>query len=206
VCPGQSAGIAVRPDGSILVGGAFTTVWSGGVAPAGRSYVARFQPDGTLDLNFNAGANANVVAFAQQPDGKIVLAGYFTGLQPRGAALSMVRNRVARINVDGSLDATFDLDFGGRPLVEAVQRDGKILLAGSFSSVGGQTHRGMARLNADGTVDTAFTPEFNGTVLAIAVQPADQKILVGGTFTTVGGETRNYLARLNPSGTIAICN
>jgi uncharacterized delta-60 repeat protein len=98
--------------------------------------------------------------------------------------------------------STFDLDFGGRPLVEAVQRDGKILLAGSFSSVGGQTHRGMARLNADGTVDTAFTPEFNGTVLAIAVQPADQKILVGGTFTTVGGETRNYLARLNPSGTI----
>lgn len=199
---GNVAGIAVRPDGSILVGGSFTTVWSGSVAPVGRSYVARFLSDGTADLNFSAGANSNVMAFAQQPDGKIVLAGYFTGLQPRGAFFSTVRNRVARISDNGSLDATFDLDFGGRPLVEAVQRDGKLLIGGSFSSVGGQTHRALARLNADGTVDTAFVPEFNGLVLAIAVQPADQKILVGGTFTTIGGETRNYIARLNPSGTI----
>jgi hypothetical protein len=37
-----------------------------------------------------------------------------------------VRNRVARVNANGSLDATFALDAGGRTLASVTQADGKI--------------------------------------------------------------------------------
>ncbi|MEO7199848.1 MAG: Ig-like domain-containing protein, partial [Dokdonella sp.] len=77
----------------------------------------------------------------------------------------------------------------------AVQPDGKLLLGGQFSQVGGQTRNYIARLNVDGTVDADFNPGGNGTVYSLAVQP-DGKVLVGGLFTQVGGQARNRIARL----------
>ncbi len=199
---GNIAAITIQPDGSILVGGAFGNVWSSGTNVVSRPYAARFKPDGTVDTTFVSGANAIVDAFVFQPDGKLIIGGYFTGVQPVGSTSAVVRNRVARLNPNGSLDATFSLESIGRPLVSAVQKDGKIVIGGTFTTAGGATHNHLARLNADGSVDTSFAPDFNGLVLSLAIQPADQKILVAGTFTTIGGETRNYIARLNPSGTI----
>ncbi len=199
---GNIAAITIQPDGSILVGGAFGNVWSSGTNVVSRPYAARFKPDGTVDTTFVAGTNAIVDAFVFQPDGKLIIGGYFTGVQPVGSTSAVPRNRVARLNSNGSLDATFSLESIGRPLVSAVQKDGKIVIGGTFTTVGGVTHNHLARLNPDGSVDTSFAPDFNGLVLSLAIQPADQKILVAGTFTTIGGETRNYIARLNPSGTI----
>ena len=199
---GNIAALAVQPDGSILAGGSFTTVWSASTTISNRAYLARFKPDGNVDLTFYAGMNSIVDAFAFQPDGKLVIAGAFTALQPVGSTASILRNRVARLNPNGSLDATFNLDAAGRPLVEAVQKDGKLVIGGSFTSVGGATHNHLARLNPDGSVDPTFNPNLNGLVLAMVIQPDDQKIIVGGTFTTIGGETRNYIARLNADGTL----
>jgi len=82
----------------------------------------------------------------------------------------------------------------------AVQADGKILMGGYFSALGGQPRSCIARLNADGTPDSAFNSGANGLVNSLAVQ-ADGKILVGGEFTTLGGQTCNYLGRLNADGT-----
>jgi hypothetical protein len=91
----------------------------------------------------------------------------------------------------------------------AVQADGKILVGGDFTTLGGggtgtTTRNNIGRLNADGSLDTSFNPGANGTVIAIAVQ-ADGKILVGGDFTTLGGggtgtTTRNHIGRLNTDG------
>ncbi len=78
----------------------------------------------------------------------------------------------------------------------AVQADGKILVGGSFTTLGGQTCNYIGRLNADGTLDTGFNPGANSPVVSLAVQ-ADGKILVGGSFTTLGGQTRNNIGRLN---------
>ncbi len=83
----------------------------------------------------------------------------------------------------------------------AVQADGKILLGGDFTTVGGTPRNHIARLNADGTLDTGFNPNANGDVYSVAVQ-ADGKILLGGNFTTVGGTARNHIARLNADGTL----
>ena len=43
-------------------------------------------------------------------------------------------------------------------LALAVQADGKIVVGGFFTTLGGQTRNYIGRLNADGTLDTAFNP------------------------------------------------
>ena len=83
----------------------------------------------------------------------------------------------------------------------AVQADGKILVGGYFTTLGGQTRNYLGRLNPDGTLDTGFNPGANSYVYSLAVQ-ADGKILVGGVFSTLGGQTRNGIGRLNPDGTL----
>jgi uncharacterized delta-60 repeat protein len=81
----------------------------------------------------------------------------------------------------------------------AVQRDGKILIGGTFTSIGGEPRSNFARLNSDGSLDTGYTLDASGDVSSIAVQ-ADGKIFVCGDFFTLGGNAGAYLARLNVDG------
>ena len=105
----------------------------------------------------------------------------------------------------GDYDTTFGDPnvIGGTVLSVVVQDDGKILIGGGFSSVGGEARYGVARLNADGTLDTTFGDPnvIDGSVLSVAVQ-GDGKILIGGGFDSVGGEPRNGVTRLNADGTL----
>ncbi len=199
---GNVVALALQGDGSILVGGTFSSAWGRGSTEGNRSNLARFLPDGALDSNFAPVLNATVDALAALPDGRIVAGGHFTRVLAVGATAGLVRNHLARINGDGSFDAGFELDTGGRTLASVTQTDGKVVIAGTFTSVGGATHNYVARLNADGTVDNAYNPDFNGRVYALAYDAATNKVVVGGAFTTIGGETRNRLARLNSNGTI----
>lgn len=86
----------------------------------------------------------------------------------------------------------------GRVNVLAVQADGKILVGGGFSQIGGQTRRGLVRLTADGSLDTGFgdIAATGGAVYALATQ-SDGKLLIGGNFTQVGGQARKSLARFS---------
>ena len=97
------------------------------------------------------------------------------------------RNRIARLNADGSLDATFDPNASDIVYTLALQPDGKLLLGGKFFTISGQSHRRIARLHADGSLDTAFNPnavgnDASGIVSALAVL-ADGKVVLGGIFT-----------------------
>src|SRR5262249_16016640 len=116
---------AVQFDGKILVGGTFTSVLA-----LPRKNMARLNTDGTLDLSFNPAPNNYVNSIAVQPDGKILIGGYFTGLAPNGGA-AITRNRIARLNTDGTVDTTFDPNANDLVNVVALQADGKILLGGS---------------------------------------------------------------------------
>ena len=72
---------------------------------------------------------------AVQADGKVLLGGPFTTLQPNGAASPTLRNRIARVNADGTLDASFDPNANNGVVCMAVQADGKVLLGGSFTAL-----------------------------------------------------------------------
>ena len=72
--------VVVQPDGKILIGGDFTSLSPNGGAAVARNYIARLNPDGTLDTAFDPNASSSVVSIAVQADGKILAGGYFTGI------------------------------------------------------------------------------------------------------------------------------
>src|SRR5262249_1432543 len=122
---------------------------------------------------------------------------------------NQVRNGIGRLNADGSVDATFNPAANSTHAVSvlslAVQSDGKILIGGSFTNLGGQACANLARLNPDGTMDPSFNagvPEFSLSYVRSIVVQADGRILVGGHFFSVDGQPRTNLARLNVDGTL----
>ena len=192
--------VAVQPDSKVLIGGVFVTV--NGV---GRNRIARLHGDGSLDASFNpgTGANSHVYSVAFQPDGKVVIGGVFTAVNGTN------RNRIARLNADGSLDTSFNPGTGANDEVDsiAVLADGKMLIGGGFTGVNGISRGRIARLNANGSVDGSFNPGagtggiLNPFVYSVAVR-ADGKAVIGGNFTSVNGTIRNYIARLNADGSL----
>lgn len=208
----QIDSIAVQADGKILLGGRFNSLQPNGAASATpRLNIARINDNGTLDTSFDPKANDPVFSVALQADGKILLAGTFTTLQPNGAVSATSRLCIARVNSDGSLDTGFNPKADGAfrlVLSTALQADGKILLGGYFTTLqpngaaSATTRNRIARLNASGSLDTAFNPNADGSVDGVTLQP-DGKILVGGSFTKLqpngapSPTTRNLFARLN---------
>jgi len=209
--------IAVQPDGKILVGGNFTYTSRGA-----RVYsLLRLDPNGALDPSFALveGPSFNepkeagtVAALAVQPDGKIVIGGSFVHL----SGVDIIN--FARLNGDGSLDATFNatnastrratsgISRGATFAAIFVQPDGRILAGGSLgsdesTSVSGPG-RAVARFAADGTREASFSGSSilnQGTGLAL--QP-DGKIIVVGTFQITEPAPRAAVARLNGDGTL----
>ncbi len=153
--------LALQADGKILIAGAFTAL-GGGFGSTPRRYIGRLNADGSIDTGFDPGAENFVTALAVQPDGKIVVGGYFA-LLGGGTGTTTPRSRIGRLHADGSVDADFDPGANEFVLAVAMQPDGNILVGGGFTMMGGggtgATPRGrIARLNADGSVDTSFNP------------------------------------------------
>ena len=134
--------VAIQADGRIVFGGDFTNV--NGVA---LNYLARLNPDGTLDSGFTtglgAGANATVSAIALQADNRIVVAGQFT------QASGVTRNRITRLMPDGTVDPTINFGDGANGAVNAVviqPADQMLVIGGSFTTYNDQTADRIARI------------------------------------------------------------
>jgi len=189
--------ISVQNDDKIIINGQFTNY--NGVS---RKYIARLNDDGSLDPSFNVGSGANdfVHTNALQSDGRILIGGQFTSYN--GTA----RNRIARLNQNGTLDTTFNPGTGvSFSSLYAIQilNDGKIIIGGTFSSYNGTPINNIARLNANGTLDTTFNvgTGVGGYVTSISLQ-SDGKIIVGGDFSNYNGIPMKNIARLNSDGTL----
>jgi len=156
----------------------------------------RLSRDGATESGFNpnSGAPGKVYTSVRQPDGRIIIAGDF--YQVNG----VTRRAIARLNADGSLDASFDPGTGfvpsSDPLTLTLQPDGKLLALGNFNSYNGVSRAGIARINSDGSLDTSFDPIFSSRPFEIGLQN-DGKILAVGSFSTVNGTSRPRMARLN---------
>lgn len=103
---------------------------------------------------------------------------------------------------DGNLDQSTTLGAPNNSVRKTVQQsDGKLIIVGDFTALGGTTRNYIARLNSDGTLDTGYNPNANALVDSVALQ-SDGKAVIVGNFTTIGGTTRNYVARINTDGTL----
>jgi len=195
---GEVYSVGLQPDGRVVTGGNFTAV-NGTV----RSYVARLNTAGSVDSGFDPGKAISgyyadpISSLVVQPDGKVLLGGWFNDVQ------GVYRNHVARLNANGRLDSTFDPGTGANGPVQAVavQADGKVLIGGQFSTVNGTNCNSVARLNANGSLDLSFQPNVATinpgsdcppgyfcstglwTTTHLLVQP-DGQVLIGGHLAT----------------------
>jgi uncharacterized delta-60 repeat protein len=101
-----------------------------------------------------AGVDEEVEAIVVQPDGKILIGGYFRSVN------NTPRSGIARLNTDGSVDSSFQNGMAGAALpivlALALQPDGKVIVGGDFTAFNGVPRYRIARLNADGSLDNTF--------------------------------------------------
>lgn len=183
-------------DSKIYLGGSFSSYFGTPV-----NNILSINSKGGIDTSFmnGTGFNNSVICLEKSLDNKIIIGGNFNNYN------GVVANRIIALNLDGSINNTFDFGtgFNGDVNTIAVQTDGKLIIGGDFSSFNGVSANKIIRLNNDGTIDSNFSTGtgFNNIVKTIAIQ-SDGKILVGGTFTTYNGISKNRIVRLNNDGTI----
>ena len=90
---------AIQNDDKILIGGAFSVV-----SNVLKNRIVRLNSNGSIDPSYNIGLGANdtIYSVVLQQDGKAIIGGAFTSFN------GMQVNRIARLNVDGTLDTTFN--------------------------------------------------------------------------------------------------
>lgn len=214
----QANGAALQSDGKILV--------TGRSIVGSRMYflVVRYMPDGSLDATFGTGGKVSTpvggnsdsaLAVAIQGDGKIVVVG-----ESLNDTYSLRQSAIARYNIDGSLDTTFDGDgirllaVGTSTYVNAVviQPDGKIVASGTTTGAvpSSSSSTLIVRFNADGSSDITF----NGTGIlvtqllpggsfggALALQKDGKIVIAGSARNAQNVSTAIAVSRFNTDGT-----
>lgn len=172
--------------------------------------VAKLDRLGNLDKSFTAPViNSNVYAMAwDDQEKKLYIGGTFT--QVNGVA----RNRIARLNADGTHDTTFvpdgfDSDVYAIALARLPNNGARVIYVGGKFTKNGSTAAGrLVRLGTDGKLDANFAigTGFDNNVAALQVVPIhdDHAVFVGGSFTKYNTAfTAPRLVKLASDGSIA---
>jgi uncharacterized delta-60 repeat protein len=183
----------------------FNSAYIGGTAIQG-GLMRKLDASGTPSSTFAPAFDGPVQAIHIQSDGKLLVGGSFTSVD------GQTRNRIARLNADGSLDSGFLPSGGGVDLevhALAVDTSGRVYVGGEFNQIGQFPANRLLRLSPDGSLDASYDigtgpgyatqqPPF---VHALTLQP-DGKLLVGGGFDRWDGAPRGNLVRLLESGQV----
>ena len=191
----EAYSVVLQNDGKIVVAGYASIAFQEAFA------VVRYTTAGVLDGTFGTGGkvteeftagNSDVAnSVVLQSDGKIVVAGYARIGDNRDFA-------VVRYTTAGVLDGTFGT--GGKVTTDnaglddlansvVVQRDGKIVVAGTSDSGAERIDFAVARYNTDGSIDESFGTDgivttafgvLSAEANSVVVQ-SDGKIVVAGT-------------------------
>ncbi len=190
----KCTGGVVLPDSSVIITGKFPFVNERLI-----NGIAKLTKDGEIDYSFNVGSGADehVNVVIRQPDGKLIIGGDFVTFN------GQLKNRITRLNSDGSLDGSFTSGTGVDGSVYAIylQSDGKIVLGGDFLTFNGDSVGGIVRLNSDGTHDFSFSSNigFDGPVYSVD-RYANKNFIIGGLFNTYNDSAVGCLARLDSNG------
>lgn len=184
--------VASLPDGRHYVGGDFTTF-----NQVAANQMVRLNANGTRDASFLPTAQQRpgyVSALLPLPTGQVLVGGSgFTGYNPA----------VVRLTSVGTLDAT--PASGGSVRAMARYANGRVLLAGSYVSVGTAAAGSLVRLNPDLSYDGSFANIFpTAAYLSALALQADEAIVVAGDFARVGSTNRAFLARLTAPNVLGV--
>lgn len=208
------------PGGMFLAYGSFT---SADGRPA--TGVARLRADTTLDTSFASDLlkNETVQHIAPLPDGRsiavlavdsgqsspsesVVVSG--TGGATENLTVIATRSptlRLVRLRADGKKDSAFtSLLVEGTAVSLLPLQNGRLLVRGSFGSIGGTPRNGLARLNSDGTLDLSFAPNLTSIALGVnaVAEAADGSLLISAAAFATNGRALYFFTRLLASGEI----
>src|SRR6185503_10123223 len=117
-----------------------------------------------------------VVASAVQADGKVVIGGSFHYVG------GVARENIARLNADGSLDASWNPGASSFVAALAIDAAGNIYAGGNFGTIAGAQRGFIAKLSpTTGAADPGWNPGTNNVVLALLPDNAGN-LYVGGDF------------------------
>lgn len=185
-------GIAVQPDGKVIVVGNFSTFGTSTV-----QNVVRLNPNGAVDLTFGGGSLGNgadnvINDVLVDPDGNIFLVGTFSGSSFNNAG----KEYIVKLNSSGVVDAAFTSGADAPITKIARQSTGKLIITGLFTDYAGAAVGRIARLNADGTPDLSFNQDgnglTNGAIRSLQVA-SDDRVLVVGEFGNYNGEPESAI-------------
>lgn len=198
---GAVRAIDIQRDDHVVAVGEFFTCYGHSMP-----HIARFLPDGSVDLDFDLGTGFNGIAndVAVLPDTRILVGGQFSAFNGN------LCGRLALLTPDGPYDPSMPNNPGFSGTMTEVRKvlplpGGQVLVGGSFAQYNGQETGSLARMDLSGTLDPSFTSPFYpfAGLRALAVHP-DGHIFAGGEFTggmyspNVPGPAR--LIRLQPDG------
>lgn len=158
--------------------------------PATVAIVTSTTPGPIVDPTFSPTITftGNVSAAVEEADGRLLVGGSQIFVTAGVSPIALVR-----LNVDGSFDPSLNIgagfNAGAAVTALAVQSDGRILVAGAFTTFNGVPRANLLRLNRDGSLDLAFVPATAPMPNSRLDLAPDGKILVNGM-------------RLNPDGSI----
>lgn len=177
---------------ALWVGGSFKEMNSLAVSNLARVNLT----NGAVDTNFVAVLDDEVTDIREY-DGKVYIAGAFTKVN------GVDRFRVARLNLDGSLDSTFDPGLGPnlRPGRIEIEADGDLLVGGNVARVDGIETEQLVRLEGNPPFSLGAPPELeilwptNGMeILASdAVVPLDIRV----RLRDVDGDLRELVVKVD---------
>ncbi|MCC3160777.1 T9SS type A sorting domain-containing protein [Hymenobacter sp. 15J16-1T3B] len=164
--------IRLRPDGSLLLVGAFTS-YNG----TPRGGMAKVSSTGALDAGFATGSGLNaggsVYDLVENSNGTFLTGGTFTSYN--GTA----RTGLALLSSGGALDAAYNpvLEVRGTVSTTTLLNNGQMVIVGAFSNFNGATvnNSGLHLINADGSYNSLIVPtpststsyvQPNGTIYA----------------------------------------
>jgi uncharacterized delta-60 repeat protein len=188
--PGVTSNIIIQPDNKILFAGSFLQVNN-----TACYTVARLLPDGTLDTGFRPSRNdffrnfSPISAIALQPDGKVLVSGFFTRQFPSAGG------RVLRLNTDGTVHQFIGGESFGPSFSPMILM--KLLPNGDILGAGSRLHR----YTTDGTIVPGYDDKvFNSTTIVSGLDlQSDGKILVSGV-ASVNGTSVDSFVRFDADG------
>ncbi len=198
-CNGEVVALDVMKNGNILVGGKFTS-YNGTACTGG---LIMLKPDGSVAKVPLQPVTPTVASVCALPSGKIMVGGSFA--QMNGYP---IRN-LCRLNADGSFDTLFSLFVSPDGPVSSVKvmPNGKLAVAGGFTSLGGYVKRRLAKLTQEGDNETGTTSDKNAgpdkAIDTVAALP-DGSLVTGGGFTTYDGKAVKGYARIDAAGKLQI--
>lgn len=170
--------------------------------PLGQCFPVRLNVDGSLDSSFSPSPEATAYQLELQPNGKIIIFGWFRSLEGEPREFG-----IARLHGDGKLDRSYvprlALTTNETVLRHAIQNDNKLIVevANRRADASGVVRGYLVRLNEDGSLDSGFSAELESQIeiRALAVQ-MNNKVLVSTGNHLLDGRIRSELIRLKSDG------